>query len=143
MNCQNHCKLSIVIIVFMSVLTAIVFFFFFFFCFFLWFWLLKISKLGIPNKLRLLQWGPSYEYQPYGEKIKIPFWIPYLCFSVYQLCFGNLVGVSYKHFLLHVAMTDQLISDELWETDFDPVHVLLRAVYKKDFQSAMDRYTEL
>ncbi|XP_052267250.1 E3 ubiquitin-protein ligase UBR3-like [Dreissena polymorpha] len=32
--------------------------------------------------------------------------------------------------------------DELWETEFDPVHVLLRSVYKNDFQSAMDRYTE-
>ena len=36
-----------------------------------------------------------------------------------------------------------IVADELWETDFDPVHVLLRAVYKKDFQSAMDRYTDL
>ncbi|WAQ93484.1 UBR3-like protein [Mya arenaria] len=32
--------------------------------------------------------------------------------------------------------------DELWEKEFDPVHVLLRAVYKNDFQSAMDRYSE-
>ncbi|XP_060602002.1 E3 ubiquitin-protein ligase UBR3-like, partial [Ruditapes philippinarum] len=32
--------------------------------------------------------------------------------------------------------------DEIWEQEFDPVHVLLRAVYKNDFQSAMDRYTE-
>ncbi|KAL4222682.1 E3 ubiquitin-protein ligase ubr3 [Mactra antiquata] len=32
--------------------------------------------------------------------------------------------------------------DKLWEEEYDPVHVLLRAVYKNDFQSAMDRYTE-
>ncbi|KAJ8313482.1 hypothetical protein KUTeg_008043 [Tegillarca granosa] len=30
----------------------------------------------------------------------------------------------------------------IWENDFDPVHVSLRAVYKKDVQSSMDRYTE-
>ncbi|XP_022102355.1 E3 ubiquitin-protein ligase UBR3-like isoform X2 [Acanthaster planci] len=28
----------------------------------------------------------------------------------------------------------------IWETEFDPVHVLLRAMQKKDFQNAMDRY---
>jgi hypothetical protein len=33
-------------------------------------------------------------------------------------------------------------SGEIWEKDFDPVHVAMRALYKKDLQSAMDRYTE-
>lgn len=32
--------------------------------------------------------------------------------------------------------------DEVWEKDFDPVHVSLRAIYRRDMQSAMDRYTE-
>ncbi|XP_038076588.1 E3 ubiquitin-protein ligase UBR3-like isoform X3 [Patiria miniata] len=29
----------------------------------------------------------------------------------------------------------------VWETEFDPIHVLLRCMQKKDFQSAMDRYS--
>uniref|UniRef100_A0A2C9KCF7 E3 ubiquitin-protein ligase n=1 Tax=Biomphalaria glabrata TaxID=6526 RepID=A0A2C9KCF7_BIOGL len=31
---------------------------------------------------------------------------------------------------------------EVWEKDFDPVHVSQRAIYRRDMQSAMDRYTE-
>ncbi|XP_069111047.1 E3 ubiquitin-protein ligase ubr3-like [Argopecten irradians] len=31
--------------------------------------------------------------------------------------------------------------DFIWEQEFDPVHVALRAVSKKDFQSSMDRYS--
>ncbi|XP_052094995.1 E3 ubiquitin-protein ligase UBR3-like [Mytilus californianus] len=31
---------------------------------------------------------------------------------------------------------------EIWEKDFDPVHVAIRALYKKDLQSSMDRYTD-
>lgn len=30
----------------------------------------------------------------------------------------------------------------VWEREFDPVHVSLRALYKKDIQTALDRYTE-
>ncbi|KAK3103122.1 hypothetical protein FSP39_016629 [Pinctada imbricata] len=30
----------------------------------------------------------------------------------------------------------------LWETEYDPVHTNLRALYRKDFQSSVDRYTE-
>ncbi|XP_061179951.1 E3 ubiquitin-protein ligase ubr3-like [Saccostrea echinata] len=30
----------------------------------------------------------------------------------------------------------------VWEKEFDPVHVSLRALYKKDIQTALDRYTE-
>lgn len=30
----------------------------------------------------------------------------------------------------------------VWEEEFDPVHVLQRAIYRKDFQAAMDRYSE-
>ncbi|CAG5130488.1 unnamed protein product [Candidula unifasciata] len=30
----------------------------------------------------------------------------------------------------------------VWENDFDPVHVSQRAIYRRDMQSAMDRYTE-
>ncbi|BFY97084.1 hypothetical protein BsWGS_00124 [Bradybaena similaris] len=30
----------------------------------------------------------------------------------------------------------------VWEVDFDPVHVSQRAIYRRDMQSAMDRYTE-
>ncbi|XP_064614037.1 LOW QUALITY PROTEIN: E3 ubiquitin-protein ligase ubr3-like [Liolophura sinensis] len=32
--------------------------------------------------------------------------------------------------------------DYLWKSDFDPLHVFLRSVHRKDFQSAMDRYTD-
>ncbi|KAL5006565.1 hypothetical protein ScPMuIL_015371 [Solemya velum] len=32
--------------------------------------------------------------------------------------------------------------DFVWDNEFDPVHVSLRAVHRKDFQSAIDRYTE-
>ncbi|XP_048246065.1 E3 ubiquitin-protein ligase UBR3-like [Haliotis rufescens] len=31
---------------------------------------------------------------------------------------------------------------EVWEKDYDPVHVALRAIYRKDLQSSLDRYTE-
>lgn len=31
----------------------------------------------------------------------------------------------------------------VWEKYFDPFHVLLRAVHRRDFQTSMDRYTEL
>ncbi|CAH1135569.1 unnamed protein product [Ceutorhynchus assimilis] len=30
----------------------------------------------------------------------------------------------------------------VWEHHFDPIHVLLRAVHRRDFQNAIDRYTE-
>ncbi|CAH0564545.1 unnamed protein product [Brassicogethes aeneus] len=30
----------------------------------------------------------------------------------------------------------------VWERQYDPVHVLLRAVHRRDFQTSMDRYTE-
>ena len=29
----------------------------------------------------------------------------------------------------------------IWETEFDPIHVLLRVMQRKDFQSSMDRYS--
>jgi E3 ubiquitin-protein ligase UBR3 len=29
----------------------------------------------------------------------------------------------------------------VWENDFSPIYTLLRAVHRRDFQSAMDRYT--
>ncbi|XP_071802919.1 E3 ubiquitin-protein ligase ubr3-like isoform X2 [Asterias amurensis] len=29
----------------------------------------------------------------------------------------------------------------IWETEFDPIHVMLRVMQKKDFQTAMDRYS--
>lgn len=31
----------------------------------------------------------------------------------------------------------------VWRDLYDPVHVLLRAVHRRDFQSSMDRYTTL
>ncbi|XP_017113090.1 E3 ubiquitin-protein ligase Ubr3 isoform X2 [Drosophila elegans] len=31
--------------------------------------------------------------------------------------------------------------DEVWEKHYDPLHVLLRAVHRRDFQSSLDRYT--
>jgi len=31
----------------------------------------------------------------------------------------------------------------VWQKLYDPVHVLLRAVHRRDFQSSMDRYTTL
>ncbi|XP_041366438.1 E3 ubiquitin-protein ligase UBR3-like [Gigantopelta aegis] len=30
----------------------------------------------------------------------------------------------------------------LWDTEYDPIHVSLRAIYKRDQQAALDRYTE-
>lgn len=30
----------------------------------------------------------------------------------------------------------------VWEHLYDPLHVLLRAVHRRDFQTSMDRYTE-
>lgn len=32
---------------------------------------------------------------------------------------------------------------QVWSNLYDPVHVLLRAVHRRDFQSSMDRYTSL
>ncbi|XP_076360822.1 ubr3 ubiquitin ligase isoform X3 [Tachypleus tridentatus] len=31
---------------------------------------------------------------------------------------------------------------EIWEQEYDPIHVLLRAVHRRDFQSSVDRYTQ-
>ncbi|XP_045478273.1 E3 ubiquitin-protein ligase Ubr3 isoform X3 [Harmonia axyridis] len=31
---------------------------------------------------------------------------------------------------------------QVWEEFFDPIHILLRAVHRRDFQTSMDRYTE-
>ncbi|KAJ8946859.1 hypothetical protein NQ318_006769 [Aromia moschata] len=31
---------------------------------------------------------------------------------------------------------------QIWENQYDPIHVLLRAVHRRDFQTSMDRYTE-
>lgn len=30
----------------------------------------------------------------------------------------------------------------VWEELYDPIHVLLRAVHRKDYQTSMDRFTE-
>lgn len=30
----------------------------------------------------------------------------------------------------------------VWEDLYDPIHVLLRAVHRRDFQTSMDRFTE-
>ena len=30
----------------------------------------------------------------------------------------------------------------IWESDYDPLYVLLRVMYRRDFQASMDRYTE-
>lgn len=32
---------------------------------------------------------------------------------------------------------------EVWEKEFDPIMVVLRTVYRRDVQSAMDRYSAL
>lgn len=32
---------------------------------------------------------------------------------------------------------------EVWEREFDPIMVVLRTVYRRDVQSAMDRYAAL
>lgn len=31
---------------------------------------------------------------------------------------------------------------EVWEKQYDPIHVLLRAVHRRDFQTSMDRYSD-
>lgn len=31
---------------------------------------------------------------------------------------------------------------QVWERQYDPIHVLLRAVHRRDFQTSLDRYTE-
>lgn len=31
---------------------------------------------------------------------------------------------------------------KVWEELYDPIHVLLRAIHRRDFQTSMDRYTE-
>lgn len=30
---------------------------------------------------------------------------------------------------------------QIWEKEYDPVHVLLRAVHRREYQSSLDRYT--
>lgn len=29
---------------------------------------------------------------------------------------------------------------EVWEEEYDPIHVLLRAVHRREYQSSLDRY---
>ena len=31
---------------------------------------------------------------------------------------------------------------EIWENEFDPIHVLLRSVHRKDYQASLDRFTQ-
>lgn len=33
------------------------------------------------------------------------------------------------------------LKQHIWDTDFDPVHAMVRAFNRSEFQSAMDRYT--
>ena len=32
---------------------------------------------------------------------------------------------------------------DVWVSEYDPLHVMLRAVYRREIQQSMDRYTEL
>ena len=35
-----------------------------------------------------------------------------------------------------------LVVGDIWVSSYNPLHVLLRAMYRKDFQASMDRYTK-
>ena len=32
---------------------------------------------------------------------------------------------------------------DVWANEYDPIHVLLRAVHRRDYQSSMDRFAQL
>lgn len=32
---------------------------------------------------------------------------------------------------------------EIWANEYDPIHVMLRAVHRRDYQSSMDRFAQL
>jgi len=32
---------------------------------------------------------------------------------------------------------------EVWLNEYDPLHIMLRAVYRREIQQSVDRYTEL
>lgn len=53
--------------------------------------------------------------------------------------------VNQRHFVpevkTHFSPFSQLA--EVWEKEFDPIMVVLRTVYRRDVQSAMDRYSAL
>jgi len=34
------------------------------------------------------------------------------------------------------------VLDAVWMEEYDPIHVLLRATYKRDYVASMDRFTE-
>lgn len=40
-------------------------------------------------------------------------------------------------------MTLCLFTGDVWVSEYDPLHVMLRAVYRREIQQSMDRYTEL
>jgi len=36
-----------------------------------------------------------------------------------------------------------VFTGDVWVSEYDPLHVMLRAVYRREIQQSMDRYTEL
>ena len=36
-----------------------------------------------------------------------------------------------------------MFTGNVWVSEYDPLHVMLRAVYRREIQQSMDRYTEL
>jgi len=37
---------------------------------------------------------------------------------------------------------DDVLTGDVWVSEFDPLHVMLRAVYRHEIQQSMDRYVE-
>jgi len=36
-----------------------------------------------------------------------------------------------------------VLTGDVWLSEYDPLHIMLRAVYRREIQQSMDRYTEL
>jgi len=60
-----------------------------------------------------------------------------------QVCLQVMCGcLSMTHFMWCWPSTGVFTGD-VWVSEYDPLHVMLRAVYRREIQQSMDRYTEL
>lgn len=57
--------------------------------------------------------------------------------------FNNSWNLMSRHMLNVIYGFSWVCLVEVWEKEFDPIMVILRTVYRRDVQSAMDRYSAL
>jgi len=54
-----------------------------------------------------------------------------------------IVNVFVEKQIIHTLPIECLLAGSVWVSEYDPLHIMLRAVYRREIQQSMDRYTEL